>query len=306
MSNPGQPGQGDPSPSFLELDIDLHSLDFTAEERDRMLAWYRENHEVGDSDLSKFAAFVIAHDPGGFKRYRRHIATIDRPVNGIALPQAAHLLGFLYAYMVIGYEKGIIYVAVNARQLGASRDEILDVVRLAVPAAGPVGLNASAERLDSYLRDWPAHSGEPGLIWPEGWAPNPDAFRSGIDPSTDELSSGEVALIESWYQKVYGEIPSHVRRMAKYHPVAYKTQRLRFEGALGPALPAQMAPLCMLFLAAMRGWRKPTLRAAQLAHHLGVRRSHLLAALTWAGVYGDEMILESAFDVLGPLIDSWE
>lgn len=291
--------------SFLDLDIDLRSDGFTADERELMLAWYRDNHETGDSDLSKFPEFTIEHDPGGFKRYRRHIATIDREIEGTALPQAAHLLMFLYGYILLGYEKGIVYVAINARRLGASRGEALDVVRAATAAAGPFGLNAAAELLDDYLREWPSESGEPGLEWPAGWGPDPEALRSGIDPSSDELLPGELGRLEDWYRRVYGEVPSHVARLAALHPTGLKTQRLRFEGSGGETLPVQMVPLCMLGWAAWRGRSKPMLRAAQLARSLGVGRTHVIGILLWAGIYGDDAILEPAFDELGDLIDRW-
>ncbi|HVW48071.1 MAG TPA: hypothetical protein VHA76_13510 [Solirubrobacterales bacterium] len=293
------------SGSFLELDIDMRSEGFTAPERELMLAWYRDNHESGDSDLSKFPEFTIEHDGGGFKGYRRHIATIDRQIDGMALPQAAHLLMFLYAYILLGYEKGIVYIAINARRLGASRGEVLDVVRAATPAAGPFGLNAAAELLDDYLREWPEDGEEPGLEWPQGWGPEPEALRSGIDRTVDELLPGELEMLEDWYGKVYGEVPSHVGRLARLHPVGLKTQRLRFERAGGETLPIQMVPLCMLGYAAWRGKAKPMLRAAQLARSLGVGRTHVIGILFWAGIYGDDAILEPAFDVLGELIDEW-
>lgn len=292
-----------PHRSFLDLDIDLRSPTFTEADKQALLAWYEHNHEEGDSELSKFPAFTIEHDPQGFKGYRRHIATIDRPIDGVGLPQAAHLIGFLYAYILEGYEKGIVYIAINARRLGASRGEVLDVVRAATPAAGPMGLNAAGELLDDYLRGWPAPGDEPGLAWPDGWAPRPDAFATGIDRSTDELLPGELERIEAWYERVHGEVPAHVRRLARWNPVAYKTQRLRFEAIPGESLPVQMVPLCMLMLAAWRGTPKPMLRHAQLARHLGVRRAHIVAALLWAGIYGDDAILEPAFDALGPLLD---
>ena len=115
--------------SFLELDVDFRTDDWTPRERDLMLAWYEANHEEGDSQLSRFAEFTIEHNPGGFKRYRRFIATIDTEIDGTALPQGAHLLGFLYSYILLGYEKGIVYCAINLRRLGHSRAEVADVVR---------------------------------------------------------------------------------------------------------------------------------------------------------------------------------
>lgn len=61
--------------SFLDTGLDLSRDDLSAEEAAALTAWYRENH--GGDELSKFTTYYIAHDPEGFKRYRRHIQEID-------------------------------------------------------------------------------------------------------------------------------------------------------------------------------------------------------------------------------------
>jgi hypothetical protein len=294
------------SRSFLDTGLDLSTESLSEDEKARLLAWYADAHIRDGTHLSRMPTFLIEHDPVGFKRYRRYILEIDREQDGVALPQAAHLLMFLYTYTVLGFGNGILYAAINARQLGASRGEVVDTLRLAALAAGPFGLDAAGGSTDSYLREWPRDSGEPGLDWPRGWRPRPDAFRSGIDLATAELGPGELELIEDWYRGTYGEAPEYVRVLARLHPSAYKAQRARFESALGETLPVEMAPLLMLHLAAMRLWTKPMLRSAQLARSLGVERQHVVATLFWAGMYADEMVMETAVDTLAPLLDSWD
>jgi hypothetical protein len=292
--------------SFLDTGLDWTSESFSGEEKAQLLSWYEDNHEAEHTHLSRFPAFWIEHDPGGFKRYRRHMIEIDQPEDGVVLPQAAHLLMYLYLYTVFANEKGILYLVINARTMGATRDEVIDTFRLAALPAGPFGVNAAAELADQYLRDWPLDSDEPGVPWPSDWAPDPNALRSGIDLSTNEVSAADLDALRDWYMRVYGELPSHFEPLAKLHPVALKTQRIRFEAAVGETLPAQMAPLSMLLLAAQRQWPKAMLRAAQLAKALGVRRRHVVETLYWAGVYAGETTMEAAFDELGELIASWE
>jgi hypothetical protein len=294
------------SRSFLETGLDWTSEGFSEGEKETLLAWYEENHEGEHTDLSRFPAFWIEHDPGGFKRYRRHMIEIDQPRDGVVLPQAAHLLMYLGLYTVFANEKGILYLVINARTLGAKKQEVLDAFRMSALAAGPFGINAAADLADNYLREWPEDSDEAGIEWPSDWAPNPDALKSGIDHSSNEMSEADLKALRGWYEEVHGEVPRFVDFLAEAHPAALKTQRIRFESSLGPAVPAQMGPLTMLLLAAQRQWPTSVLRAGQLARHLGVRRHQAVETLFWAGVYAGEATMEVAIDALAPVLDGWE
>jgi hypothetical protein len=292
--------------SFLESGLDWTKEGFSPEEKQALLDWYQDNHEGEHTDLSRFPVFWIEHDPGGFKRYRRHMIEIDQPRDGVVLPQAAHLLMYVNLYTVFANEKGILYMVINARTMGATRAEVIDAFRLSALAAGPYGINAAAILADDYLREWPTDSDEPGVDWPADWAPNPDALKSGIDHSTNELTKPELDALREWYLEVHGEVPQFVDFLGTAHPAALKTQRIRFEASLGPAIPAQMAPLSMLLLAGQRRWPTAILRAGQLAKHLGVKRHQAVETLFWAGVFGGEAVMEDAIDALGPVLDGWE
>jgi hypothetical protein len=294
------------SRSFLETGLDWTSEGFSEDEKQGLLAWYDENHEGQDTSLSNFPKFWIEHDPGGFKRYRRHMIEIDQPRDGVVLPQAAHLLMYLGLYTVFANEKGILYLVINARQMGATRAEVIDAFRMSALAAGPFGINAAADLADDYLRAWPEDSDEPGVTWPEDWAADEDALKSGIDHSTNEMSDADLEAIREWYKKVHGEVPAFVDFLAEAHPIAFKTQRIRFEASVGPTLPAQMMPLTQLVLAAQRQWPTSILRAGQLAKYLGVRRHQAVETLFWAGVYAGEATMEVAIDALQPVLDGWE
>jgi alkylhydroperoxidase/carboxymuconolactone decarboxylase family protein YurZ len=294
------------SAAFLGMGVDLSTDTFTAEEKARTLEWYREYHDHGELDLAPFARFTIEHDPTGFKRQRRHVIALGEPVDDAPLPLAAALLAFIHTYIVLGMGKGALYETITVRGLGVSRAEILETIALASLHGGPRGINALAEVADEYLREWPEDDGVSGIDWPDGWAPDIGAFRSGIDLGSDELLPGELELLRDWYRRAYGEVPAHVDFLARVAPGALKTQRARFETAVRGALPAQLIPLLSLHLSAVRLWPKPLRRAVQLARALGVARGQVVTALLWAAVYGADIVMETAFDAAGDVLDAWE
>ena len=292
---------------FLGMGLDLSTDAFTAKEKERTLTWYREMHDHGDLDLAPFSRFMLEHDPVGFKRLRRHLIALEDELDGPSLPVAAGVLMFVHTYIVLGMGKGALYEIIAMRELGASRAEIMETVRLAALHGGPRGINALAEVADDYLREWHEDTEtESRVAWPDGWAPDVQRFRSGIDLASDELEPGEIELVRDWYRGLLGDVPPQVELFSRVSPRAFKTQRARFETAVSGALPAQMIPLLSLHLSAVRLWPKPLRRAVQTAKALGVRRGELVAALYWAGVYGADVVMETALDAAGDLLESWD
>ena len=299
--------KGETASEFLGMGLDLTTDAFTAEEKERTLAWYREVHDHGELDLAPFSRFMLEHDPVGFKRLRRHLISLEDELDGPPLPVAAGVLMFVHTYIVLGMGKGALYEIIAMRELGASRAEIMETVRLGALHGGPRGINALAEVADDYLREWDEDAAtESRIAWPDGWAPDAQRFRSGIDLESDELEPGEADLVGDWYRGLLGEVPPQVDFLARVSPRAFKTQRARFETAVTGALPAQMIPLLSLHLSAVRLWPKPLRRAIQMTKALGVRRSELVGALYWAGVYGADVVLETAMDAAGDILEGWD
>ena len=293
--------------TFLGMELDLSTDEYSEEEKERTLEWYGRVHDHGDLDLAPFAPFMLEHDPVGFKRLRRHLITLDHEIDGPPLPVAAGVLMFVHTYIVLGMGKGVLYEIIAMRELGATRAEIMETVRLGALHGGPRGINALAEVADDYLRDWHEDpETESRVAWPVGWAPDVSRFRSGIDLGSDELEPGEVDLVRAWYRGLLGEVPPQVDFLARVSPRAFKTQRARFETAVTGALPAQMIPLLSLHLSAVRLWPNPLRRAVQTAKSLGVRRGELIAALYWAGVYGTDIVMETAMDAVGDILEGWD
>jgi alkylhydroperoxidase/carboxymuconolactone decarboxylase family protein YurZ len=291
--------------SFLDTGLDFSADEFGADEKARLLAWYEEVHNYRDYDLAAFARFMIEHDPGGFKRLKRHIMTLEKEVDGASLPLAAGILMWVYTYTAIANGKGAFYEMIAVRALGASKAEVLETLRLAALLAGPAGMNPLGELATEYLTEW---VDEPGtrLKWPSGWKADINAFRSGIDLSSDELTADEVSLLIDWNQRTYGEVPSHVSLLSRLHPSAYKTQRVRFERAYAGVLPAQLVPLLTLHLAVVRMWPGAIRRSVQMAKRLGVRRHQVVTTLFWAAVYGGDLALENASAAAQDLLEDME
>lgn len=294
------------SQDFLGAGIDFTTDTFTAEEKARTLAWYREHHDFGDLDLSPFARFSIEHDPAWFKRLRRHIFSFDEPGEEPPLPLAAGVLMYVHTYFALGMGKGALYEIVTMRTLGATRAEVLEALAFGAFHGGPRAINAFAEVGDDYLRRWDEPDGTATRVaWPDGWAPDLDRFRSGIDLSSDELLPGELDLIRAWYRRTHGDVPAHVDFLAQTAPGALKTQRARFETTVRGAVPAQMIPLLALHLYAVTLAPKPLRRAVQTARALGVTRRQAVTALLWAAVYGGDAVMETAFDAAGDVFGGY-
>jgi hypothetical protein len=288
--------------SFLDPGLDFSTETFEPEEKASLLAWYREVHDYKDLDLAPFARFFIEHDAGGFKRLRRHVITLEEPRDGVSLPTVAGVLMYVHAYTAMANGKGALYEVIAARALGASRSQALTTLRLGAQFGGPHGMNPLGELAMEYFEEW-TDDAPASIAWPEGWAPEAEVFRSGIDPTVEDLTADELELARGWYRRVYGEVPAHVEQLAELHPRAFKSQLLRFELAPLHDLPAQLVPLYPLHLAAIRQWPRPMRRSVQMARALGVRRHHVVSTLFWAAVYGGDAVLETAIASTGDLLN---
>jgi len=80
------------------------------------------------------------------------------------------------------------------------------------------------------------------IDWPEGWAPDMDAFKCGLDTSTRQLTPQDQRAIEDWYEATIGYVPRWVHFLAQHDPVSLKAYRGRWEGTFRGALPKQMMP----------------------------------------------------------------
>jgi hypothetical protein len=290
--------------SFIDSGLDFASEAFGDEERQSLLAWYEANHDHDGLDLASFARFQLHHDPGGFKRGRRYVFTLDEPgEDGNAVPLAVALLCYVHSYTVLGYGEGVFYEAIALRNLGATKAEVLATIRLGAYTSGPRGLNLLGRLMVPYLDEWPDDEGA-GIEWPAHWTEPATVLRSGVDLATDELTEGERAQIVAWYERVYGEVPPHFAAIASSFPGAAKTNQVRFDSALAPVLRARCIPLLLLHTAAMQSRPASMRRAVLMARTVGLDRREVVSTLLWAAVHGGDEVLGPAFDACGDVIEA--
>jgi hypothetical protein len=70
-------------------------------------------------------------------------------------------------------------------------------------------------------------------------------------------------------------------------------------------LPAQLVPLLTVHLSAIRLWPTPLRRSLLLSRSLGVRRGEAISTLLWAAIYGGEVVMETAVDAAGDVLENW-
>lgn len=120
----------------------------------------------------------------------------------------------------------------------------MEVVIPAQMSAGMRGLEAVSRAIGIILGDYVKHDLEPD--WPEGWAPDMEAFYWGLDTSTMELTPQDLRNIEDWYERTIGSQPPRIRFLAKHEPATLKSWRAKWEGVFRGALPKQMMPYLSL------------------------------------------------------------
>ena len=297
------------SADFMATGLDFEREAFTDEERTELLDWYRTEHGLEDLSLVSYMVFLIDHLPGPYKRMRQHAQATMTGRDGVSLPLLAYVLFYIHSYAAIDFPKGVFYEIMSARHMGAPKQLVLDVLGYSYLSAGPRGMNAAAELSDAYLRDWADPPGLEPARWPEGWGPEPDAFRAGIDYSTPDLTAGEIQKISAWHQRMHGTVPRHVELFGRLHPQACKLQRIRYEKeAAGKVMPAQLAPLLTLHLATLRLQPQVMRQSLHQARALGCRRHHVVQTIE-AGLRQmmvHPLYLEQATDAVGDLLAGWE
>lgn len=263
-------------------DIDWSSEGWTPAEKDQMLRWYMEAHGTGDTSVARFAPFMIQHNPAGFKRYRRHVRYHGRAVPGPLL--------FLHTYAVLGNGDGALYQMLSAKQRGFTKPQVLETLAFAFLTSGPI-MNGAAAATSAYLFAWD-DDGKPSKVqWPQGWAPDPAAFRSGMDLTTDEFTAGDLDALKAWHQRVKGEVPRWVGAWAKLGGHGYKTNRIRYEIGFGVSLPKQLFPLFQLHLATYRVWTEAARQALLHARALGCTRDQVVETMESAFTCGGEQMM---------------
>lgn len=273
---------------FLDPGLDYSTDELTEAEAAGYLNWCRRVHGEGDLELVPFAEFFVEYDPKGLKQLRRHTGALSLPIE-------AAVLMWTHTYCVQGFAKGVLYEVIAARELGVSKQEVVQVLRCAGYFGGPLALNAAGELTLPYLREWQAGNEEETVTWPPEWVVEDDPFASGIDHSITELLPGEFEKIRDWSESVYGEMPESWTLAAKYNPAGFKMSHVRFEGLTGNVLPPQLVALLALHTSSQMRWSTGVSRALALARFTGVDLETTAGVLHWSAAVGGEWLLDDGF-----------
>ena len=259
--------------TMLDRGLDLLSPDETT---DVEVEAFRDYYESRLGYLLPALGFWLENDPSVLKRYRLQAAqSTSKPITA---------LGMLHFYAVNAYEDGILYEIRNSRAWGATKAQVLETLATSFIHAGPRGMRYVAAAATDELRDYEPTGDE--MQFPEGWAPDPDALRSGLDFTRGELLPGEREQLEEWYRKTIGEVPGWVEFLAAHRPAVLKAYRSRLENSIRDALPKQVLPWLLIQLNTARGLRDGIREWALVGKAFGIADEDIVDAVVWGVGYG--------------------
>lgn len=289
----------------------------TDSKHDRRLAWglnldepevttqeeIDEFRRVSNSQLGLQQAgleFWLDNDPEVLKRYRSW-ADLLNVREGDEAPNKWKPSGIvvLYVYAMANFEDGIRYALYGLNAQGLTREEALEVFSLVFRYAGPIGMSAIATVAKTYEPPAPTRS----VKWPDGWAPDPDAFKSGVDFRAAPAET-DTAKILTWYERWLGEVPPHIDLLARHRPDLLRVFRSRYENTLR-LLPKQVEPFALIQISMLHAYRHGIREGMLLARGFGVTKGQALEALSWGTFYGGAASLGLVQEVAGDVLDSW-
>jgi hypothetical protein len=294
--------------TVFDTGLDWSSDRFTEAEWQRMAQWYVDTHGIESLDLVKFIPFMLHLRPDALKHYRRWVEVTPAGV-GLENPIPAPALGlvWLHFYCVNCYPQGILYEVIAAREWGARRSEVADTITVAWLQGGPFGANTAAGVAADYMDEWGKQPEGRGTTWPDGWSPDPDAFRSGISLDTENtMSADDLGRLEEWHSRVQGAVPAYVPFLARNYPLALKTWRGRYENAMAGTLPKQIIAIFQIHVASMLKRPDAVRRSVTMARTFGVKKDHVTMALANTQVYLGDLAMDAAVEGVADLLDGWE
>lgn len=273
--------------------LDLSVFETTSErESDQFRSFYAEKLGTPHRGLN---FWLDAGRPDILKRYRAYAD--DGTPGGLETVRKVGGFSFFVSYALSGYAVGIRYLVRMYQSLGFSRAQILEGLAVAFLYNGPRGSETVAEALADYEWIEPA---EPAVFF-DGWAPDPGAFRSGMDFSTREVLDGEMDLLDEWYLRTIGEIPPYVGFLRQHRPRLLKSWRNRYENIL-VELPKQVMPYSQLHYNVMRGFAGGIREGVLLARAFGMTKEQvyepLFSPMVNTGPEAYSIVSQAAGDVL--------
>ena len=279
--------------SLPDRGLDTSRLDVTTvQEWER---WRQHDTRYRGYPLPTYDLIIKLGRPDVVKRWFLQLPAFydpDRAFNSTA--------GWVHWYALTGFREGVLYEIDNCESQGHTRDEVVEMLALAflhAPAAkGMWDLHDDVpKRIERYQP-------ETMIQYPDGWAPDPEFFKAGLDYSTMDIQPGEVESIADWYMDVCGEVPEWVGFLGSVRPNLLKAYRHRFENTVR-VMPKQMMPWILLQFEALRGHEAGIREAVLLCKGFGVRKQEAMNAVAWAMLYGGHGCMSTVSRAAGDVFE---
>jgi hypothetical protein len=251
-------------------------------------------------------SFLLENRPDMLKQHMRQMQFLHAVPDNGELDMSITVLTMLHWYACNRVVEGIAHEVRSAAGLGASKAAVNEILALAFMHSGPSGFGAVHDAAHDFMNAFPEPSTT--IVWPQGWAPDNEALRTGLDFSVPDLSAHERDLLFEWYETTLGCVPRSIQLLVKYNPRFAKAHRAKFETALKTgALPKQVVPYILVHYNMNRGWADGIREAALLGKAWGMTRDQVVHAMTlgtgyMAGLDG----LAIADEAIGDLLESWD
>ena len=188
----------------------------------------------------------------------------------------------VHSYIYLGWETGILNEFHTLRRNGMTKAQLMELVMFTQLTAGMRGLGHVYRAVGDLLPVW----GDPEtqLVFPEGWAPDPEAFKCGLDLSTRQMTDADTANLTRWYEQNIGFLPRSIAFGLTHHPEFVKVNRAKWEAAIR-TLPKQVAPYMMLRHHTITGNRDGLREAALLSKSWGITNERIILGITNTAFY---------------------
>lgn len=218
-------------------------------------------------------------------------------------------LGHLTMYVRGGWETGIYNEFRHFQARGLTKVQILELVLYAHLSSGIRGLQQVYNAVGKHLVDWNdrpprARIGQPAP-WPAGWAPDPAAFRAGLDLNVNALTDRDRNRVEEWYAQNVGFVPGSVSFAMTYHPEFYKWHRARWE-MIFQTLPKQVLPYVMIREHMATGFVEGIREGVLLAKHWGVGKEWVVHAFMVNAYFTGFQQLGVVQQAVGDVMAAWD
>ena len=220
-----------------------------------------------------------------------------------AVEQTVESLGHLVMYILYGWETGIYNEFRHFQSRGFTKAQLMELVMYGQLNAGIRGLQLVYNAVGRFLPDFSDGPGPAKL--PKSWAPDPDAFKSGLDMSTRDLTARDRKNLTDWYEKTIGYVPNTVNFAMTYHPEFYKWHRARWE-VIFQTLPKQVMPYIMLRQHMITGFRDALREAVLLGKAWGITKEWIVHGLAVTACYTGFEGLYAAQAAMDDILRDWE